>query len=116
MLPKWQRLKGKKTFSNIYKKGKVYSNELFVLYFLRRNTSEEDAKAGFIVSKKISKKAVTRNKIKRRIREAYKLFCKDLEDIDLIWFARKPIINAKLPDMKNAIINLLHKAKLVTNY
>ncbi|WP_236617401.1 MULTISPECIES: ribonuclease P protein component [unclassified Lebetimonas] len=46
------------------KKGRKFYSKYFVIYFL----PSESLRVSPIVSKKISKKAVVRNKIKRRIR------------------------------------------------
>jgi ribonuclease P protein component len=48
----------------VFKKGKKYYSDNFLLYYLPSGVLSVSA----VVSKKISKKAVVRNKIKRRIR------------------------------------------------
>jgi len=67
MLPKENRLKKKKDFETIFKSGKLIKGKDILVKYLYNK--EEDSKIGFIVSKKVSKKATERNKIKRRFRE-----------------------------------------------
>ena len=67
MLPKENRLKKKKDFEKLFKEGKSFKEKFLVLKV--NNNNLDDNRFGFIVSKKISKKAVVRNKIKRQLRE-----------------------------------------------
>jgi formiminoglutamase len=66
-----------------------------------------------VVSKKIDKRAVVRNKIKRRMREAYKAILKDspnIKWISLIFSARKDCVSADFQTIKAQISYLLYKA------
>jgi ribonuclease P protein component len=66
MLPQENRLKKKKDFEKVFKMGKGYREDFLFLKTTKNNLKE--SRFGFIVSKKISNKAVIRNKIKRRLR------------------------------------------------
>ena len=68
MLPKENRLKKKKDFEKLFKEGRSFKEKFLVLKVNKNNLSNN--RFGFIVSKKISKKAVVRNKIKRQLRES----------------------------------------------
>ena len=68
MLPKTNRLTKKKDFENVFKKGKGIKGDFLILRFVGNKT--KTCRFGIVVSKKISKKATVRNKIKRRIRAA----------------------------------------------
>ncbi len=57
-----------KEFTAIYM-GKRVSGSMFIIYY---NILGSIGKAGFTVSKKVSKSAVERNKLKRRLREIYR--------------------------------------------
>jgi ribonuclease P protein component len=67
MLPRINRLKKKQDIKKVFKKGKKIKEGLLVLKMAKNNLSQ--TRFGFIVSKKVSKKATIRNKIKRRLRE-----------------------------------------------
>jgi ribonuclease P protein component len=63
MLPKINRLKKKKNFEQVFKKGKFFKEDF--LSFKVFPNSLKNSRFGFIISSKVSKKAVLRNKIKR---------------------------------------------------
>ncbi|HBL52180.1 MAG: ribonuclease P [Microgenomates group bacterium GW2011_GWA2_39_19] len=69
MLRKENRLTKRVDFQKVLKQGKMVQGRLFSLSFLK---SPEDfqPKFGIIVSNKISKRAVARNRIRRLLREA----------------------------------------------
>jgi len=70
MLKQKNRLTKKKDFDSAFKQGRGFKQGL--LYFKIKNNNLDSSRFGFIVSKKFSKKAVERNKIKRRLREIIK--------------------------------------------
>ena len=71
--PKAERLKSRKQIDLLFAGGKAFS--VFpVRTIYRFHTAEKGSlKAGFTASKKHFKKAVDRNRIKRLLREAYRL-------------------------------------------
>jgi len=64
------RLTNSKSFDIIYKKGKGVSEESMTLITLASKYS--NIKAGFVAGKKVGK-SVTRNRVKRRMKEAFRL-------------------------------------------
>lgn len=69
--PKSERLTGKKSIEELFSKGSsFYMHPIVLKYKLVDGTSH---RVLFAVSKKNIKKAVDRNLIKRRLREAYRL-------------------------------------------
>lgn len=70
MLNKKNRLTSNSSFIATYHQKRVVSDEFFVLYAGKNKTIPEmPTKFGFVISKKIHKRAVVRNKLKRRLRE-----------------------------------------------
>lgn len=65
MLPSANRLKKKKDFERVFKGGKSLKSPFLVLKVVDNKSKEN--KFGFIVSQKVSKKAVVRNKVRRRL-------------------------------------------------
>lgn len=66
MLPKINRLKKNKDFEQVLKRGQFFRQDFLTLKILPNKLKNN--RFGFIVSSKVSKKAVLRNKIKRRLR------------------------------------------------
>ena len=79
--PSSEKLKAKKDIDRLFKEGKwITTGNLRIIWL----ASESETKVGVSVSKRYFKKAVHRNRVKRLLREAYrlnKLFCmKDSEN------------------------------------
>jgi ribonuclease P protein component len=75
---KAERLSSKKIIDQLFEKGREKTNSVFLypfrVVYLLQTTSENIPNSILItVSKRFFKKAVDRNQIKRRIREAYRL-------------------------------------------
>ena len=70
MLKQENRLRKKSVISALLRKGKVYKSRYFICrYFLK---DEGSPRFSVAVSKKIDKRAVFRNRLKRRFREVIK--------------------------------------------
>ena len=112
MLSKKYCLKRKKDFERVIKKGKKIEKNFLVLKFFRN--SLDVTRTGFVVSQKVSKKAILRNKIKRRLREIIKINLPNLEPgYDLIFFTKKGIIEKNFLEIKDTAEQILKKAKLI---
>jgi len=64
-------------------------NAYFGIYAMKNPLGH--ARVGLVVSKKVSKKAVVRNRIKRQIREAFRLQQRQLGAIDFVVVAKAPL-------------------------
>ena len=91
-LPKDMRLKGHRTFNYINKNSIKYYGKLMTFRVAKSNpdillshnltNTTNNFRAAIAISKKVSKKAVTRNKLRRLMKEAFRLSAKELlEDI-----------------------------------
>ncbi|MCD6271040.1 ribonuclease P protein component [bacterium] len=111
MLPKKHRLKKKKEFERVFKEGKAAKKDLLFIRFLKNNL--ETTRFGFIVSKKISKKAVVRNKVKRRLREAAReMLPKIKPGYDIVVVAQRGIEKLNFFQIKDNLKELLKKIDL----
>lgn len=112
MLAKKYCLKRKKDFQSVIQEGKKIEKDFLVLKFFRN--SLEIARIGFVISQKVSKKASSRNKIKRRLREIIKINLSNLKPgYDLIFFTKKGIIEKDFWEIKEVIEQILKEAKLI---
>ncbi len=108
MLPKSHRLKKKKEIERVFQKGRVYRENFILFKFIENDLKK--SRFCFIVSQKVSKKAVVRNKIRRWMSEATRGKIKELKkEIDGIFIALPGIENENFFVVKKAIENLLMK-------
>ena len=105
------RLRRNSDFQRVRRFGKFHASPLMVLAFLRNEL--DHSRFGFVVSKRIGK-AVQRNKIKRRMREATRLrLAKIKPGFDLVFIARQPIAQASYADIEQTLELLLEKSGLL---
>ncbi|MDD5696510.1 MAG: ribonuclease P protein component [Candidatus Pacebacteria bacterium] len=102
MLPKINRLKKKKDFEKIFHEGKSIKGP--TTYFRILKTKEPSPRVGFIVSKKVSLKAVERNKIRRRMRESVRKVLSTLKGgWDIIIIASPRIKKSSFDEIRGEI-------------
>jgi ribonuclease P protein component len=89
------RLSRSRDFDAVYRQGRSVSTRFLVLYhFDRQGEGEEEARLGIAVPKKIGG-AVTRNRIKRRLREAWRQLLPDVPaGSDSVLLVRAPLAEA----------------------
>ena len=83
-------LKKNYEFKNVLEKGKFYRGKYLVIYILKNNRDINIT--GIAVSKKAAGGSVQRNRIKRVIREGYRLLKDELqEDYDIVFLWNKNV-------------------------
>lgn len=111
MLSKINRLRKKKDFARIYQRGRSFSTPYLWLKILPNQL--EDNRFGIVVSRKVSKKAVTRNLIKRRLRAMIKQYLPSLKSgYDVILTARYSILGKSYREIENNLRNLFQRSQL----
>ena len=87
------------------------ANKLLIIYILKNKYGYN--RVGFTVSKKVGK-SVIRNRVKRLLRESYRLNEeKILQGYDIIFIARNTASKASYKKIENAMMHLFRKMKLV---
>ena len=104
-------LKKNKNFQTVYRLGKSYANRMLVVYILKRN--DQHSKVGFAAGKKLGN-AVTRNRVKRLLREVYRLNQFQLiKGIDLLLVGRKNLTTVKYTVAEKAFLDIAKKANIL---
>lgn len=104
------RLRRNRDFRRVRLVGKTYASPLLVLAFLRNELNHN--RFGFVVSKQLGK-AVDRNKIKRRLREAVRLRLASIQPgADIVFVARKRARQAPYAALAESAERLLKEAGL----
>lgn len=97
----------KEEFDSIFKRGRFIKGSF--ISFKVKKTNLGHIRIGIIVGQKISKKAVIRNKIKRRIREGVKEFIDEDKSIDIVALPTAEIISKSFKEIKKEIEGLFRK-------
>ena len=101
-------------FRRLYTKGKSYANGYLVLY-CRKNGSGEN-RVGLTVSAKLGH-AVVRNRIRRRLREIYRLNeSKFQPGWDLVVVARSRAVDAPYKKLEKSYLHLAGKLGVLKDY
>ena len=105
MLKKVNRGLGRKDFENSREKGKLIHGSYFSVSLVDEGDHKgSPVQVGFVISKKISKRAVDRNRIKRLIAEVIKEDIEKLKTSNLklkiIILVRKSVLEAEVEDIE----------------
>ncbi|MBK8611327.1 MAG: ribonuclease P protein component [Chitinophagaceae bacterium] len=76
-----EKLKSRKAIEQLFKEGQSFSNFPFRVLWKIAGSNSNPLQAGFAVGSKHFKKAVDRNRIKRLMREAYRLQKNELQQM-----------------------------------
>ncbi|SNR82381.1 ribonuclease P protein component [Desulfurobacterium atlanticum] len=110
-LSKEERIKKSAEYKRVFEYGKSLGGSTVALYFLLKE--EGFSRAGFIASKRFSKKAVDRNRAKRLMKEVFRLNKHKLRPCDIVLIARKGIKNASYKDVERDFLKLAERAGLI---
>ena len=103
-------LKKNKSFRYVYRRGKTFVYDSLSICYVMKKTP--GLQVGFSVSKKIGK-AVIRNRVKRRLKEAFSQVLNDVKpNVLVIIIARPGIAEKDFAAIKKNLERLLQKAKL----
>ena len=115
MLPKKYRLKNKAAFAATYRTKNSFHKGGITLFAGIKKKENLPTKVGFVVSKKTHKRAVKRNRLKRLMRESYRLILKSentynsQEYLSLIFVGSSNALDKNFKEMQNIIKKLLEQ-------
>ena len=108
---KHQRLTKAKDFAAARREGKSWSDHLLVL--IARHNELDVARFGFSVGKRVGK-AVVRNEVKRKVREAARLTPVQ-SGWDLVVVARNDAANADFHQLRRSLTALLRRSGILAD-
>jgi ribonuclease P protein component len=108
VLKKINRIGTKKEFEEVKEKGRTYQAPLLAMVIFKKE--DEEKKFGLVVSKRISKKAVIRNKIRRAVYEALrKQLGKISNGVRGIVLVRTAIVGKRAEEIEREIEEIIKK-------
>ena len=111
MLKKQNQLTKDKEFDNVFKNGKSSYDKALGVKVIANKLN--DSRFGILVSTKISKKAVERNRLKRQIREVIRLSLSEIKSgYDFIIITLPPILGKTSQEITKSLQSHLEKLKL----
>ncbi len=111
MLAKKYRLTKDTDIQSVLKKGKIFHHPFFNLKILPNNL--KNSRFCIVISTKISKKAVVRNRIKRQIRAIiHKNLSNISQNYDFVILTKPTITIAEFRETEKTLTFLLKKAKI----
>jgi ribonuclease P protein component len=106
------RLRKSKDFQRVKQQGRTRTSRLLVITFAPNDLAT--LRVGFVVSQRVSKRAVERNYVKRLLSEAIRPILVTLPTgWDLVISAKTSIIGVKLLDLAEDLRMVLRRARLL---
>ena len=113
MLAKKYRLTGRSILEEVKKEGSLYQADSFGI-LVRKRIEDKPSRFAFIVSTKISKIAVERNKAKRRLREAVKQHIdKVVKGYDVVFLTKKKTLERRSEDLASEVEKVFKESGLI---
>jgi len=108
--PRCARLRVSAQFQAVFGEGKRFSGSNFRLHVLP-TTEHGEPRLGVTVSKRVAKHAVVRNRIRRQIKECFRLQRPTLPVADYVFLAKPEAARADNGALRNELLSLLERAR-----
>lgn len=103
-------IKSSRDFSRTFHRGKSNANKYLVIFIIKNNLNIN--KIGISIGKKVGN-SVNRNRIKRLIRESYRVLENKLKTgYDIVFVPRQPSKTADYKDIFDSLSKIFHKLNL----
>lgn len=107
-------LRKKKDFEKVAKQGRPFFTRELGFKMIKNNLKNN--RYGVVVNLKVDKRAVKRNKIRRRIREIIRLNDKDFKQgFDIMILTKESVKKLGYSEIKEKLLGLFSKANLVNS-
>jgi len=112
MLKKELRIKKERDFKKVYNKGAFIGGSIFNINYLI--TRGEITRVAVAISKKVAKKAVDRNSLKRKVREGVRLLYPNIKNgVEIIINIKAEAKGKKMDTLKEELEKQLSKKQLL---
>lgn len=112
MLPSQYRIKRKKEFEDIFRKGQTIVGRFFIIKVVKGDEKEE-SRFAVVFPTKLEKRSCKRNRVKRIFREAlYSNIYHIKEGLDIIFILNEKAKDKKYLEIKNEIEEFMIKNNL----
>lgn len=112
MLPKKYRLSKTAEVSKTTAKGRAFFSQSFLIkYLVDKDLTEPHITV--VVSTKISKSAVVRNKLKRAIRSSVQEVLEKIRPANYAILVKKSALNQSMLELKQEVLMALQKSKII---
>jgi len=106
MLKKAFRLRKKEDFAKVFRFGKPLFFKEYGCRYVKN--SQENDRFGFSFGKKYLKKAISRNRLRRRIIGVYQNRGYNFKGVDMIFFLTKPVDKPNKADLEEFFAKINH--------
>lgn len=108
------RLTSPTDFERVRRDGRSYAHPLVVLVACRAEPAQTGSRLGITAGRAVGS-AVRRNRAKRLMREAARALAPRIASgWDLILIGRAPLLGCKMPEVREAVAQLLRRARLLS--
>lgn len=113
MLKAGNRLKTRKDFDRVFRKGRAFSGPLMLVRVAANGLAV--SRIGFAVGTKIDKRAVVRNRLRRRLREIFRreLLPEMTKGFDLVVIAKPGSTKVEFVALRQAALQLMTQTGLL---
>ncbi len=98
-MPRSARLLCGAQFKRVFDQRRASSNDYFRIHY----APADSARLGIAVSKRVSNRAVVRNRIRRQVRESFRLRRADLAAMDFVVLAKPAAAAATTTELRDAL-------------
>lgn len=110
-LPKTRIIKKAAEFQDVFHNARTFAGKFLVLYVVKRG--DQPNRVAFAAGKKLGK-AHVRNRLKRMLREVWRLNSHDIvSGYEFILMARKAAVDAKTPELERCFLDVARRCRLL---